>query len=473
MIILAEDKLSNGNKNKSNNFIKKGDIINIKLEDLAYGGDCVGHHKGLAVFVNSGVPGERVRVKITQKKKSYARGRIKKVIYSSSRRIEPGCDVYDQCGGCQIQEINYPYQLKLKKDIVGDALERIGDLEQVTINEVIGADYPWYYRNKAQFPLTEDRDGKIKSGFFGRGSHQVVTNEYCPIHHQLINRTAEKTIDILNQYQDLSVYDEKKHEGLLRHLLVRAGVCTNQATLTFVTSREKFPHLEEISELILNEVPELVGVIQNINDRRTNVILGDRMKLIAGKEKLTDYIGKLKFNISPEAFFQTNTLQTRKLYDIVVDYADLEKDEKVFDCYCGIGSIALYLAGQADKVYGIEINQKSVENARKNAKINKINNAKFYQGDVTNKIEELLHNNIKPDLVIFDPPRKGLKKEIIKTMLDITPEKIIYVSCNPSTLARDLKLFSTKYNVERVQPVDMFPQTFHIESVTLLKRKER
>lgn len=457
-------------KNKDNN-LHRGDKINLKLDDLAYGGERVGHHNGLAVFVDRGVPGERVKVKITQKKKNYARGTVEKVIHSSSKRTEAGCAVYGECGGCQLQEIDYPTQLKLKENIVRNSLSRIGNIEEVDVKQVIEAEYPWYYRNKAQFPLTEDEDGKIRSGFFSQGSHQVVINESCPIHHQLINRTAEKTIEILNQYQELTVYDENKHEGLLRHLLIRVGVCTNQATLTLVTSREKFPHINEIADKILKEVPELVGVIQNINPRKTNVILGERMKVINGDEKLTDFIGHLKYQISPESFFQTNTLQTNKLYDIVADYADLDNKETVIDCYCGIGSIALYLADQAEDVYGIEINKKAIQNARENARINGIENTKFIEGDVTQKVQELYQKDIKPDLVVFDPPRKGLEEEIVDITLEVQPEKIIYVSCNPSTLARDLQRFSAGYDIEVVQPVDMFPQTYHIESVTLLNAK--
>lgn len=451
----------------------KGDIIEIKLDNLAHGGDCVGHYHGLAVFVPEGVPGERVRVKIIDKKKNYARGEIKKVIEPVDIRVTPHCPVFTDCGGCQLQHLDYDGQLKHKKEMVSDVIRKIGGLE-LDINPIIGSDYPFAYRNKAQFPLTKNDDGEIVTGFYQKGTHKVVKHHSCSIQHPLLNRIMNKTLSILNKYQ-LSVYNEKTHQGLLRHLVIRAGICTNQALLILVTSKYQFPQKKEIATSIIAEVPELIGVLQNINPEKTNVILGKNTYLLQGQDYYFDYIGETKYAISPLSFFQVNTLQTKKLYDIIVEFANLKGQETVIDAYCGIGSISLYLSskmGRGGKMIGIEEAEDAVIDARKNAELNNINNCEFITGKVEKKLKEFLNYNICPDLVIFDPPRKGIEKSVIKTILKVLPDDIIYVSCNPATLARDLAQIKKKYIIKEIQPVDMFPHTYHIENVALMKKKK-
>ncbi len=449
--------------------IKKGDIIKLTFDDLSYGGESVGHYKGFAVFVPGGIPGEKAEIEIIQKKKSYARGKLKKIIVTSETRINPRCKVFEQCGGCQLQHINYQAQLQHKKKTVEDLLKKIAHIN-IEVNTVIKADYPWYYRNKAQYPLTKNENGRINTGFYKKGTHKIISNQKCYIQHQLINRTIRKTLKILNQYQ-LSVYNENKNRGLLRHLIVRVGVCTNQAILVFVTSREKFNKKNEIAEKIMDKVPELIGVLQNINPQKTNVITGEKTILLKGKEKYTDYIGNKRFEISPLSFFQTNSLQTEKLYRQVIKYGQLQMTDTVIDAYSGIGTIGLYLAGKVNKVYGIEENKEAVKDAINNAEINKIKNCEFIQGTVEKRLPELIKKGIKPDLVIFDPPRKGLTESFRDYIINLAPERLVYVSCNPATLARDLKYFKEKYRITGVQPVDMFPQTYHIECVVLMSRK--
>lgn len=448
--------------------INKGDIIEVRLENLAHGGECVGRIEGLAVFVPEGLPGELVRVKVTERKRNFLRGKIEEVIESAPGRIIPECPVYLDCGGCHLQQMDYSLQLHHKREMVRSLLERIGGLDKPEIAPVIGSDYPYAYRNKAQFPLARNQKGEIVAGFYRQGTHEVVAHHDCLIQHPLINRVTNKTLLVLNEYP-VSIYNEEKHQGLLRHLVVRAGVCTNQAILTFVTNGRDFPGKEAIATGIMEEVPELVGILQNINQKRINVIFGNETHLIKGEEYYIDYIGNVKFAISPESFFQINTLQTQKLYDVIKNYAGLSGSETVLDAYCGLGSISLYLADRAREINGIEVVEQAIEDARRNAELNGIENCQFRVGRVEQTLPDLIAQGTAPDLLIFDPPRKGLAAEVIEAVLEEPINKIIYVSCNPATLARDLAQLKEKYQIMAVQPVDMFPQTYHVECVVLMQ----
>lgn len=451
--------------------VKKGDIVKLTLDNITNGGDCVGRVNGLAVFVPDGIPGEKVEVKIIHRKKNYARGEIINLIEPVEERIDPKCAVYGACGGCQLQHMSYKEQLNNKKAIVKDALERIGKLQKVEVNDVIGSDYPFNYRNKAQFPLKEDEEGQIVTGFYRKATHDIVAHNNCDIQHPVINKVAEAALDILNQHQ-LTVYNEEKHRGLLRHLVIRVGICTNQALLTIVTKDCRFDHKHEIATEIINKVPELVGILHNINKKKTNVIMGNKTEVLAGKDYYLDYIGMIKFAISNRSFFQVNTLQTKKLYDIILKYAGLRGKETVIDAYCGIGTISLYLSKKAEKVIGIETVAEAVADAGKNAGLNNINNCRFYAGKVEKMFPQLIKEGIIPDLLVFDPPRKGLDKKVIETVIEAKVDKIVYVSCNPATLARDISYFKKLYRVEKIQPVNMFPQTYHVETVVSLGIKD-
>ena len=358
--------------------------------------------------------------------------------------------------------------MEYKQKMVKDLLERIAKLEKPEINPVIGSKYPFSYRNKAQFPLTTNREGEIVTGFYKQGSHQVVVHNNCQIQHPLINRIINETIVILNEYK-FSVYNEELHKGVLRYLLVRVGICTNQALLTIVTSQSKLPTGHEIARRIREAVPEIVGVLQNINQNKTNVIIGGKTKVLSGQDFYIDFIGDIKYAISAPSFFQVNTLQTNVLYDLVVQFASFTGNELVVDAYCGIGSISLYLAKKVKRVIGIEEVQEAINDAEKNAAINNINNCTFITGKVEEELPLLMRQGIKPDLLVFDPPRKGLDQGVIKAVLKTKPAKIIYVSCNPATLARDLAIFKDKYTIQKVQAVDMFPNTYHIENVVLME----
>ncbi|MFW5985788.1 MAG: 23S rRNA (uracil(1939)-C(5))-methyltransferase RlmD [Halanaerobiales bacterium] len=451
--------------------VQSGDKLKIKIEDLAYGGDGVGHlPQGRVVFVPGSIPGEEVKIMLTKIKKNYARAKILQVLSPSPARVEPRCQVYRDCGGCQLQHIEYRRQLKLKREIVAETLSRIGKLREVEIREVIPVEFPWLYRNHSQYPLKENSDGEIEAGFYKKGTHDVISSDNCEIQHPLINRVIRETLQLLNQYQ-ITVYDEQTHSGLLRHLNVRVGVCTGQAVLTIVTLDKNFKSGPEVARKLRAKIPELTGVVQNINPGRTNVIRGERDICLEGRMKISDYLGRIKYKISPASFFQVNTLQTEKLYQQIVSLADFRGQEVVVDCYSGLGSIALYLANKVGQVVGIEEVPAAVEDAEENKEINNIKNCSFICGQVEEELPHLQAKDINPDLVIVDPPRRGLKEETIETLKSLRADKLIYVSCNPTTLARDLKLLTDFYSLRLVQPVDMFPQTYHIENVTLLTGK--
>jgi 23S rRNA (uracil1939-C5)-methyltransferase len=450
--------------------VQVGDIVIIELDNLAYGGDVVGRKDGFAIFVPQGIPGEKVKLKITRVKKNYARGEIIEIIESADHRIDSECEVSDDCGGCQLQHIDYSAQLEYKREIVKDGLERIGHLQDVEVKPVLGMDNPYFYRNKAQFPLGVKGE-EVITGFYAAGTHQIVDMSGCLIQHQLINRVVRKSLELIKEYE-ISIYDEDKHQGLLRHLVVRVGVCTNQAMLVLVTNERDFEYCKEISQELMEEIPELISVQQNINRRKTNVILGEETTVIAGEDKIIDYIGQLKYKISAESFFQINTLQAKKLYDQVLEYAELTGEETVVDAYCGIGSISLYMAQKAREVYGIEVIPQAIADAQENASLNEIDNCYFKVGKVREILPKMSNEDIKAEVVVVDPPRKGCHEEVLESFLALKPDKIIYVSCNPSSLARDLKkLTAANYEVEEVQPVDMFPQTYHIEAVAKIIKK--
>ena len=447
--------------------VKKGEIIELTIDDVAYGGDAVGRVEGFAIFVPGGLPGERVLAQIKEVKNSFARAEFLKVKEGSKNRQEAKCFVYEECGGCQLQHANYEAQLAYKKSMVEDALERIGGIE-VEVNSPIGMEYPYFYRNKAQFPV-DKQDDEVVIGFYAAGSHEIIDTNNCKIQHPLINRVARKAKEAIKKYE-LSVYNEKEHTGLVRHLVVRVGVCTNQAMLVLVTKDKAVTHKKELADKLIEEIPELVSVYQNINPEKTNVVFGKETEKLAGEDYIIDYIGRVKYQISPRSFFQVNTLQAEELYEQVLKYADLSKEEVVIDAYCGLGSISLYLASKAKEIFGIEVIEEAVKMARKNAKLNRIENCLFKVG----KVEELLPKmsaNVDPDVVVVDPPRKGCSKEVLAAFTELDPKRIVYVSCDPTSLARDLdRLEELGYKTREVQPVDMFSQTYHIENVAWLEK---
>lgn len=450
--------------------MKKDEIKTFKIEDLAHGGDGVARaENGMAVFISLTLPGDLVKAKITKIKKDYAFAELIEVIEAGAGRIKAPCPVYNECGGCQLQHIDYQKELEFKKNNIKQLINRIAEIKDFKLMDVLAADDNFRYRNKAQFPLKINENDQITAGFYKRGSHDIVPNHDCLIQHPLINRILRITLEELNKFQ-LSVYNEDSLQGLLRHLVIRVGSCTNQALLVMVTNGDDFIDKNLIARTLMRKIPELKGVVQNINNENTNVIFGKKDLLLAGENKITEYIGKTAYLISARSFFQVNTMQAKKLYDTAAEYLGNDRSFKIIDAFSGTGSIALYLADKAEKIYAIESLESAVKDAEENAKLNNVNNIEFKKGMVEEKLPELLEKE-KIESVIFDPPRKGLDEKTVNLLLSSSIEKIIYISCNPATQARDLKKLKEKYQLVKIQPVDLFPQTYHIESVALLELK--
>lgn len=450
--------------------MKKDEIKTLKIEDLAHGGDGVARaENGMAVFISLTLPGDLVKAKITKIKKDYAFAELIEVIEAGPGRIKAPCPVYNECGGCQLQHIDYQKELEFKKNNIKQLINRIAEIKDFKLMDVLAADDNFRYRNKAQFPLKINENDQITAGFYKRGSHDIVPNHDCLIQHPLINRILRITLEELNKFQ-LSIYNEDSLQGLLRHLVIRVGSCTNQALLVMVTNGDDFIDKNLIARTLMRKIPELKGVVQNINNENTNVIFGKKDLLLAGENKITEYIGKTAYLVSARSFFQVNTMQAKKLYDTAAEYLGNDRSFKIIDAFSGTGSIALYLADKAEKIYAIESLESAVKDAEENAKLNNVNNIEFKKGMVEEKLPELLEKE-KIESVIFDPPRKGLDEKTVNLLLSSSIEKIIYISCNPATQARDLKKLKEKYQLVKIQPVDLFPQTYHIESVALLELK--
>ena len=449
--------------------VRPGQRIQVPIHGLGHSGEGVGRYQGLTVFVPGGAPGDLLDVRIVEVKKNYARGDLAAVVQPSPHRVAPPCPVVGECGGCQLQHIAYPAQLDLKRQQVVDAVERLGKLTGVTVHPTRGMTEPWNYRNKAQFPVGL-RSGRIVAGFYAPGTHRIVAIEQCAIQHPLGNRIMQVVTELAGKY-GVPIYDEALHRGVLRHVLARVGRGTGEAMAVLVTNGPELPSGKKIAREIMERIPAVVSVVQNINPEQTNVILGRESRLLAGKESITDHIGDLAFEISPVSFFQVNPEQTEVLYGQALAYAGLTGSETVLDVYCGIGTISLFLARKAREVIGIEVVPEAIEDARTNARRNGIANARFLCGDAAVEMPRLAEAGIHPDVIVVDPPRKGCDEPVLQAMAAMAPERIVYVSCNPASLARDLGVLAgLGYRTVEITPVDMFPHTAHVECCSLLVR---
>ncbi len=449
--------------------VKEKDIVDIEVININHKGQGVGNINGFTVFVDGGLVGDKAKAKIVTVKKNYAVGEIIELVRPSVHRVDTKCSVAHACGGCQLQNLSYEAQLELKTNKVKNDIKRIGKLKDVVIHNTLGMENPYYYRNKAQFPVASE--GKeIKVGFYERGTHNIVDMKSCVIQHQVNDKILEIVRFYMKEFNILP-YDEKTGKGIIRHILTRTSFKTQDVMVVIITNGKKLPYKDELVQLLQKNVPKLKSVVQNTNSKKTNKILGDKTITLYGDDKIVDYIGDLKVKISAMSFFQVNPMQTEVLYEKTLEYADLSGDETVFDLYCGIGSISLFLARKAKKVYGIEIVKEAIEDAKENAAINDIDNAEFYTGKAEEVFPKLYDKGIKADVVVVDPPRKGCDEEVLNTIINMQPKKVVYVSCNPSTLARDLKYLDEHgYKTVEIQPVDMFPHTMHVECVTVLYR---
>ncbi|MEZ0537289.1 23S rRNA (uracil(1939)-C(5))-methyltransferase RlmD [Caldicellulosiruptoraceae bacterium PP1] len=445
--------------------LKVNQEIIINIEGINHQGQGIARYEGLVVFVNQALPNELVKAKVKQVKKEYAVAEIIEVIQENSNREEPICSVYSECGGCHFMHANYEFQLELKRQIVEDAMKRIAKLD-VKVNKTIGMKNPYYYRNKVQLPITK-KDNKVCIGFYKPMSHDVVDIEKCFIQHDDCNKVIPIIKEMIEEFK-IEPYNEHKHSGLLRHVLIRKSFAFDTMMIVFVTT--KMPkEVDKIKEYLVTRINNLKSLYININDKKTNVILGENEYLIYGEKTIKDKIGKYTFEISPKSFFQVNSEQVNTLYSKVVEYLGNSKLNTIFDAYCGIGTISLYVSHLADKVIGIENVKEAIDDAKKNAKQNGVNNAEFILGNAEDEIPNLIKKGIKPDAIVVDPPRKGCDKKLIDAIINAEINKVVYVSCNPSTLARDLRiLVDGGYKVKSVQPVDMFPQSYHVECVVLM-----
>jgi len=446
--------------------LEKNKCYEIKIIDLGDGGEGIGKIDNLTVFVHGGIPGDLLSTKIIKLKKQYAIGIVDSIIEASELRQIPECP-YTKCGGCQTQNINYKAQLDLKKKLVEDCMTRIGGLD-VKVNDVLGMNEPISYRNKSQYPVRMV-DGKLHLGFYKQRTHEVVNIDNCMVQHPLVNKIM-KSLRCHLENSDIKIYNEEKHRGILRHIVTRISFRTQDVMLIFVTNNnDEIPVLKDIGQKLVEEFPNIKSVIQNINTSKGNRVMGYENITLLGEDKIMDYISDLSFEISPLSFLQVNPIQTEVLYNKALELADINKEDQVIDIYCGIGTISLFLAEEAKKVVGVELIDVAIEDAKKNAINNKLDNTEFFAGKAEVVIPDLYKKGYRADVIVVDPPRKGCEKQVLDTMLAMAPEKIVYVSCKPSTLARDLKILSEKYKVEEVQPVDLFPFTTHVETVCKLK----
>lgn len=452
--------------------VEKDQIVQVEITDLGESGEGIGRYEGMTIFVNGGIVGDTVKVKIQTVKKNYAMGKVVKMVKASAVRVEAPCPYFKRCGGCQIMNMDYSKgQLAYKEKVVKDAMERIGGFAGIKIETIIGMENPLRYRNKGQYPVAEGKNG-TEIGFFEKASHKVVNIEDCLLQserHQLINQIIR---DFVSEFK-IKIYDEKSHKGLLRHVMIRHSESLGGIMVVLVVNGPELPKESILRDRLLEGVPAIKSLILNENSSKGNRVLGFKNRVIAGAETIEDTIGKLKFEINPLSFFQVNPSQTEVLYGKALEFADLKGHETVFDIYCGIGTISLFLAERAKKVVGIEVVKESIEDAKANALRNGYNNCEFFVGKAEEVLPKLCEEGYKADVVVVDPPRKGCEPELLQTILDLSPEKIVYVSCKPSTLARDVKILceSGAYEVVMVQPVDQFPMTSHVECVVKLEKR--
>lgn len=449
--------------------VKKNDYIDVEFVDLTHEGQGVAKIDGFPVFVPGGLPGESAQIKILNVKKNYGYGKLIEIREKSPYRVEIPKEDMHKYGGCQLHHMSYEGQLQFKQNLVEQTLTRIGKLQDVNIHPIIDMEQPFHYRNKAQVPVGE-RNGRLITGFYKPRTHEIIDTDESVIHMEAINDAIKIVKEICSEL-GVTAYNEEAHTGVLRHIMARFGRKTDELMIVLITRTEKLPHREEIVGKIVAALPNVKSIVHNVNPKRTNVILGERTQVLWGQDVIYDYIGNVKFAISPRSFYQVNPVQTKVLYDKALAYAGLTGEEIVIDAYCGIGTISLFLAQQAKKVYGVEVVSDAINDAKKNADLNGITNVEFTVGEAETVIPNWAKEGIHADVIVVDPPRKGCDAALLKTIIEMKPKRVVYVSCNPATLARDLGILEADdYQTVEVQPVDMFPMTMHVECCALLKK---
>ena len=455
--------------------IKKNEDYEILIEDMTMSGEGVGKIDGYALFVKDAVVGDRIIARVTKTKKSYGYGRLMKILESSPDRVDAPCPVARACGGCTLMALDYKKQLDFKNGLIRNNLTRIGGLTGIELPPVIGMEKPFRYRNKAQFPVGRGKGGEIVMGFYAGRTHSIIPNDDCLIGSDINAPILAKIKEYMIENK-IEPYDEETHTGLVRHVLIRTGFSTGEVMVCLVINENRLPREDELVKGLINLTfsndRKIASIMLNINRERTNVILGRECILLYGNPYIEDYIGDIKYRISPLSFYQVNPVQTKVLYETALEYAGLTGNETVWDLYCGIGTISLFLAQKAKQVYGVEIVPEAIEDAKQNARLNGIDNVSFYVGKAEEVLPEKYRTeNVHAEVIVVDPPRKGCDETLLDTMVQMAPDRIVYVSCDSATLARDLKYLTERgYEVKKVQGVDQFCHSCHVETVVLLTR---
>ena len=449
-----------------------GKLYDVTIEDLSHDGLGIARVDGFLVFVKNALPSERVIARITHAKKNYAHAEAIDKIKITADRIEPPCPLFEACGGCQIQHMTYASQLEFKKSIVIRNMQKFAKIENPPILDVIGMADPWRYRNKTQVPFGRSTDGEIVAGFYKSRSHEIIDMPSCLVQTETADAIVASIKKLACKF-GIEPYNESQHEGVLRHVVIRVGFKTDQIMVIFVTRTPDLPHQKELCQHLVDQFPAIKSIVHHVNPKVTNVILGEISKTIYGEDYITDTLDGLEFLISARSFYQVNPVQTEVLYKLVVDYANIGENDVVFDAYCGIGTITLFLARVAKSVYGVEIVPDAIRDARENARINGLDHVSFEVGKSEVVIPRLISEGVVPDVIVVDPPRKGCDMVLLEAIIGAKPERVVYVSCDSATLARDVKILEDGgYKLEVVQPVDMFPQTSHTEAIALLIKSE-
>ena len=456
---------------------KKNDIVVIKIEDMGTEGDGIGKAEGFPLFVKDAVIGDEIKARIVKVKKNYGYGRLEEILTPSPFRATPRCTYNRQCGGCQLQSLSYDKQLEFKQQKVRNNLLRIGgfsaeELERI-MEPIVGMEDCWHYRNKAQFPIGTDKQGNPIAGFYAGRTHTIIANTDCALGVSENKEILEAVLLWMRSYR-IPAYEETSGKGLVRHVLIRKGFTSGELMVCLVINGRKLPKAKELVEALV-QIKNMTSVSYSVNEKNTNVIMGTEIVPLWGKETIQDAIGDISFSISPLSFYQVNPVQTKKLYELAVEYAQLTGKETVWDLYCGIGTISLFMARRAGRVYGVEIIPQAIRDAKENAERNGIKNAEFFVGKAEEVLpEKYAREGISADVIVVDPPRKGCDEKCLETMLKMRPERIVYVSCDSATLARDLKLLREGgYEPVRVRTVDQFPMSVHVETVVLLSKVDK
>lgn len=455
---------------KLESIIKKNEVYIGEVVDLTHEGHGVVKIDRVPVFIPNAIKGELIEFKVIKVKKQFGIGKLITIKEESKDRVEPPCVYYKICGGCQLQHLSYEAQLAMKKSQVIALFKRKAQFLDTVIHDTIGMENPWQYRNKSQIPVAKNKDGEIELGFYRQRSHDIVDIDQCMIQDKKHDQLMVKLKAFLNQL-NISIYNEKTHKGELRHIVLRSGFYSEETMVIFVTNSGQISHKNKIVEYITSQFPNVVSIKHNINKEKSNVIMGRESITIYGKETIDDQLSEFSFKISDTAFYQINPIQTEKLYNKALEYAQLTGNEIVIDAYCGIGTIGSYMSKSAKHVYGVEVVEQAITNAKENADVNNITNATWVAGKAEEVILNWQQEGIKPDVVMVDPPRKGCDETFLDTLSALNPKRIVYISCNPATQVRDVEILKESgYQLKEITPVDMFPQTTHVETVALLEK---